>query len=336
MIKKYLLKQKNQYYTIKSEFYKNNEYKPIAELEGKEILTQSDFETYGIDDLNLLTKTMDTEIVNGIDKGNLGNGKYFEVPLNNNFKNLINDNINKTQLKDLIPLLTSNNSNGFTISTNSKYDKDLVYKLFDKNLSTTVRFYRNDSAGGDIFIKFPYPVKIKKVQISDGTIRYKGLGNLKYYTNNSSVQFNYTKNNNNNYIVNSDVNVDYISLNVYSGNQGDPIYIPEIYIYGEYFYKFLIKYNSQLYTFDGTNIALSPSQILDENNFINNGFIDVTSIAEEQWNITFPNKSDLKLLMWTDDMSKTDVSLETEIIPFRPIDILKKNSDICNILFKEV
>ncbi|MCS4466724.1 hypothetical protein JTS99_11480 [Clostridium botulinum] len=40
--------------------------------------------------------------------------------------------------------------------------------------------------------------------------------------------------------------------------------------------------------------------------------------------------------MWTDDMSKTDVSLETEIIPFRPIDKLKKNSHFCNILFNEV
>ncbi|HDK7176483.1 TPA: hypothetical protein PTV31_003094 [Clostridium botulinum] len=331
----FLLEQNNQYYTLKSDFYKNGEYEPITELEGKEILTQNDFAIYGINDLNLLTKPIDTQNFNGINKGNLGSGKYFEIMLNKDIKKIINTDIDTTKLKDLIPLLTSNNSNGFTISTNSEYDKDLVYKLFDKNLSTTVRFYRNYGAGGDIFIKFPYSVKIKKVQISDGTIRYAGLGNLKYYTNNSSVQFNYTNNNNNNYIINSDVNVDYISLNVYSGNQGDPIYIPEIYIYGEYFYKFLIKYNSQLYTFDGTNIALSSSQILDEINFIDNGFDNVTSIAEEQWNITFPNKSDLKLLMWTDDMGKTDVSIEIGVIPFRPIDKLKKNSDICNILFNE-
>ncbi len=98
----------------------------------------------------------------------------------------------------------------------------------------------------------------------------------------------------------------------------------------------LFQYKSQLYTFNGTNIVLSPSQELDENNFINNGFIDATVIGEEQLNIAFPDKSNLKLLMWTDDMNKTDVSLETEIIPFRPIDKLKKNSDICNILFKEV
>lgn len=77
----------------------------------------------------------------------------------------------------------------------------------------------------------------------------------------------------------------------------------------------LFQYKSQLYTFDGTNIVLSPSQELDENNFINNGFIDATSITEEQWNTTFLDKSNVKLLMWTDDTSKTDVNLEIEIIP---------------------
>lgn len=61
MIKKYLLKQKNQYYTLKSEFYKNGNYKPIKELEGKEILTQNNFETYGIEDLSLLTQDIEIE-----------------------------------------------------------------------------------------------------------------------------------------------------------------------------------------------------------------------------------------------------------------------------------
>ena len=91
-----------------------------------------------------------------------------------------------------------------------------------------------------------------------------------------------------------------------------------------------------IYSFNGKEILLSDSQFIDQNNFINNGFTNTTVITEGQWNIAFPDKSNLKLLMWTDDMSKTDVSLETEIIPFRPIDKLKKNSDICNILFKEV
>ncbi|CAM3023282.1 hypothetical protein CLSP100651_14950 [Clostridium sporogenes] len=100
--------------------------------------------------------------------------------------------------------------------------------------------------------------------------------------------------------------------------------------------KYLIYCNNQIYSFNGKEILLSDSQFIDQNNFINNGFTNTTVITEGQWNIAFPDKSNLKLLMWTDDMSKTDVSLETEIIPFRPIDKLKKNSDICNILFKEV
>lgn len=79
--KQYLLKQNNSYYTIKSKFYKNGNYESIIELEGKEILTQTDFETYGIDDLDLLTETINIEAINGIYKDSLGNSKYFEIPL---------------------------------------------------------------------------------------------------------------------------------------------------------------------------------------------------------------------------------------------------------------
>lgn len=87
-LKYYLLEQNNKYYTIKSEFYKNGNYKSITELEGKEILTENDFETYGIDDLNSLTKTIDTQDVKGTDKGSLGNGKLFEIPFSNDFLNI--------------------------------------------------------------------------------------------------------------------------------------------------------------------------------------------------------------------------------------------------------
>ncbi|EJP6472802.1 hypothetical protein NHI66_002112 [Clostridium botulinum] len=85
---KFLLKQNSQYYTIKSEFYKNSEFSPITELEGKEILTEHDFETYGIDDLNLLTKTIDTQVVDGIDEGSLGGGRYFSIDIPNDFINI--------------------------------------------------------------------------------------------------------------------------------------------------------------------------------------------------------------------------------------------------------
>ncbi|APH20829.1 TPA: LamG-like jellyroll fold domain-containing protein [Clostridium botulinum] len=86
--KRYLLKQNNHYYTIKSDFYKNGNYESIPELEGKEILTKTDFETYGIDDLNLLTKNINTQDIKGTDKGNLGSGKLFEMPFNNDFMSI--------------------------------------------------------------------------------------------------------------------------------------------------------------------------------------------------------------------------------------------------------
>ncbi|NFC72970.1 cell adhesion protein [Clostridium botulinum] len=85
---KYLIKQNNNYYTIKSEFHKNGNYESITELEGKEILNQTDFETFGIDDLNLLTETINTQVVNGIDEGNLGNGKLFEIYFSNDFMSI--------------------------------------------------------------------------------------------------------------------------------------------------------------------------------------------------------------------------------------------------------
>ncbi|APH19696.1 hypothetical protein [Clostridium botulinum] len=85
---RYLLEQDNQYYSLKSQFYKGGQFQPITELNEKETLIQSDFETYGIDDLNSLTKTIDTQVINGIDKGNLGSGKLFEIPFNNDFLNI--------------------------------------------------------------------------------------------------------------------------------------------------------------------------------------------------------------------------------------------------------
>ncbi|NFM82570.1 cell adhesion protein, partial [Clostridium botulinum] len=63
-------------------------YESITELEGKEILNQTDFETFGIDDLNLLTETINTQVVNGIDEGNLGNGKLFEIYFSNDFMSI--------------------------------------------------------------------------------------------------------------------------------------------------------------------------------------------------------------------------------------------------------
>ncbi|MBU3155195.1 hypothetical protein [Clostridium estertheticum] len=63
---KYLLKQNYQFYTIKSDQYKNGKFEPLAII----IPTSQDYETYGFDDLNLPTQTMTigTETFRPIDK----------------------------------------------------------------------------------------------------------------------------------------------------------------------------------------------------------------------------------------------------------------------------
>lgn len=101
--------------------------------------------------------------------------------------------------------------------------------------------------------------------------------------------------------------------------------------------KFLIQdKNNALYTYNGMNIVLSLSQTLDDNNFTTNGFDDAAIITEEQWNSEFPHKTGLKLLIWTDDIEKTEINITYELRnSYRPIDVLKKNNNgVCNILFK--
>ncbi|HDK7138318.1 TPA: hypothetical protein PTV74_002186 [Clostridium botulinum] len=303
-LNKFLLKQNNQYYTIKSEFYKNSNYEPIADLQKKEILTQTDFETYGIDDLNLLTKTVDTQNINGTDKGRLGNGKLFEFEMDSNHKKMINQPKFDTEVE----------------VTNSAWLNQAKFPLASGGIYQYFNFELKEDYYSRFDINFTYTATSQYIiYYTDGT------KNTVFGDNNDIYNFK-------NSVLDKTKQCKRISFrsDVSSGS------FLSFKIFKEYKLKFLIQYKSQLYTFDGTNIVLLPSQELDENNFINNGFIDATAIGKGQWNIAFPDKSNLKLLMWTDDMSKTDVSLETEIIPFRPIDKLKKNSDICNILFKEV
>ncbi|EPY2310821.1 LamG domain-containing protein [Clostridium sporogenes] len=296
---KYLIKQNNQYYTIKSEFYKNDNYEPITELEGKEILTQADFETYGIYDLDLLTQTIDTQVVNGIDKGSLGSGKYFEIELNNFIKKINSQPIPKEfevtndmwSNKVSLPWTNGMGNGGFLFNI----VEDVYYKLQTKvlnNAKITVYFF-------------------------DGTT----FSDTTNYNGKVTILNNIKKIN---------------KINISGAHGGGNFTIQQFNLFKTKNIKYLIYCNNQIYSFNGKEILLSDSQFIDQNNFINNGFTNTTVITEGQWNIAFPDKSNLKLLMWTDDMSKTDVSLETEIIPFRPIDKLKKNSDICNILFKEV
>ncbi len=98
--------------------------------------------------------------------------------------------------------------------------------------------------------------------------------------------------------------------------------------------KFLIKENNKYYTIDNTYVVLAPSQILDENNFITNGFDNISAITKDLLLSKFKNLYEIKLLMYTDDLEKNKCEMIYNCEPFRPIDKLKKNSDFCNILFK--
>lgn len=137
--------------------------------------------------------------------------------------------------------------------------------------------------------------------------------------------------------------------------------------------KYLIQdLNNVIYTLDfDNNFIESPSQVVDEDNYLTNGFekildkediiklkslgnlndikllaytdnhkakslnltANVSSKPSNQWLID--NKC--KLLMWTDDIEKTEATMTYELkTPYKPIDILKKNNDgICNILMSK-
>lgn len=325
----FLIKQNDQYYTIKSEYYKNGNYESIAELEGKEILTQTDFKTYGIDDLNLLTETIDAQVVNGVDKGNLGSGKYFEISFNNEFKT-----IKQNEVAEISKDLTKGQK---YYGSREAYSNNIVSNAFDDNYNTIYKPY--DSFSAWVTVEFNEPKEIIKYTVNTGD-NSPNVSTSLYFSDNN---IDFIKVGESEYYGNSPSNFSKIFKSygfhkywrVYRGQGSNWVEFKEIEMMGYNYPKMLLIYNFQLYTFNNTEIILSPSQELDENNFINNGFIDATAIGREQWNIAFPDKSNLKLLVWTDDMSKTDVNIETEIIPFRPIDKLKKNSDICNILFKE-
>lgn len=79
---KHLLKQNNQYYSIKSELYNDSKFQPITEFQVKPALSKADYDNFGIEDLNILTQnmTVGTETFRPIDKftGEIEIYKYTE------------------------------------------------------------------------------------------------------------------------------------------------------------------------------------------------------------------------------------------------------------------
>nr|WP_242568059.1 hypothetical protein [Clostridium botulinum] len=320
---KFLLKQNDQYYTIKSEFYKNGNYEPIIELEGEEILTQADFETYGIDDLNLLTKVIDTQVINGIDRGGLDSGKYFEFGLNNDIKKISNsDKIYSTEIIEDFEednkfnfdgrwqIITDSDSNikNYLFSTppGSYKSSDLTFKCKCKKIKFKYKLTYTSGHGS-----YSFTVDEQKLNI-DCSNDWRTFE--MQFDNDVEHEFKFSLNNNGEY---TRLCIDNISIFTMTNKQ-------------------LIQYNNTIYTFDEDSIKLSPSQELNEDNFKVNGFNDVTAISSEQWNKIFPNKKNVKILMLANDIEKQQCEMIYNCEPFKPIDKLKKNSDICNILFKKV
>ncbi|MBC2580009.1 LamG domain-containing protein [Clostridium sp. DJ247] len=93
--------------------------------------------------------------------------------------------------------------------------------------------------------------------------------------------------------------------------------------------KYLIQdRNSILYKFDGTNIVTIGDNTLSDSNFLNNGISDLTVISQSAWSTVFPDITQVKVLMWTDDTNKTSANMIYNTSPYRPIDKLGNSFDI--------
>lgn len=83
---KYLIKQNNQYYSIKPEFYNNGQFTPLI-LSGGDKPNDDDYNNQGFDDINNLCTKYNTE--NYMSSGEvLENGKLFTFDVSDNFKNV--------------------------------------------------------------------------------------------------------------------------------------------------------------------------------------------------------------------------------------------------------
>ncbi|MBN3423613.1 LamG domain-containing protein [Clostridium botulinum] len=156
-------------------------------------------------------------------------------------------------------------------------------------------------------------------------------------------------------LVTETINASYNLFVGKTGNPSSPYYffngsLDEIEIYNEVIEFTANKYiiqdknnnlytlnkSNNLYTLNKSNLVQAPLQTLDESNFIDNGFTDINLITKNLLLSKFENLEEIKLLVYTDDLEKNKCEMIYNCEFFRPIDKLKKNSDICNILFKKV
>ncbi|MEW9096529.1 MAG: SPRY domain-containing protein [Clostridiaceae bacterium] len=337
-------------------------------IKSNNILSEEAFINDGFADYDVVNnKTIDKIGLQGVDKGVLGNGKYFEVKLEN-------------EMIDVSKIILDNNEYTENLIIGKSYTGTPSYisyplkNAFDGNSST---IYQANGYRANIVIDFEVSEPLEKYNImfgmnssqtnismsySDDSSEWVGVPKASWtgsVTNSTNVAIEF-----------GDVGHHrYWQFNISSSDNWTTI--RELEMMKKINGLALIKYNNEIYTYKESQITKTVNQNIDELNFEENGFSDIVGLTkdtlkknfeniEEVYLIFFTkisNKGNLvvlvsttpkpsnqwlidnkcKLLMWTDDIEKTEATMTYELkTPYKPIDILKKNNDgICNILMSK-
>ncbi|APC83502.1 discoidin domain-containing protein [Clostridium botulinum] len=254
--------------------------------------------------------------------------------------------------ENLIPKMTSDSINGITVSASADYGNSFkAWNAFDRDSNKYWVAGHSISIG---WLKVNFGINNER-EISKYTIKH--FNNAPYINSaprdwtfegsNDNINWNIldVRNNEINWKLNEQREYtfknfnkyQYYRLNISRNNGSQYVSIDEIEMMESInINKYLIKEKNQYYTIDNIEIILSSSQTLDEDNFNNNGFNDIDILTKDLLLSKFKNLEEVKLLVYTDDLEKNKCEMIYNCEPFRPIDVLKKNSDYCKVLFKEV
>lgn len=273
----YLLKQNEQYFSIRPEFYKNNKYNPL-DLFGVVKPNKNDFEEFGFDNIEDCKNIIKDVTIKGKDIGVLDSGRCFELELSPSFKNIITQPI--IEEIDAVDRIVDKSFMKWYSSWGQTINMDLQPDFY-----TCFYLVKHPDGGRDTIV-------------TDGTFSYidgTTSSTLNMYKICNKISFN---------------SGSYTAITGVGLKRTEPIF-------------YLIQYNSQLYTFDGTEILLTTNQTITDENFINNGITDLTTLGKEIWDSKFPLKTGLKILAFT-NINKTDIELSCAITPYKPIDKFNK------------
>ncbi|MBU5483448.1 hypothetical protein KQI86_03845 [Clostridium sp. MSJ-11] len=329
-IPKHLIEQSDNFYSIKPEYYEGGSFKPIT-LSSGDYPIKADFDKSGFDNLNdLLRERKEGSLTSK--STSLDSGKMFSFDFGSDFKSI------KNTPNVVLPDVCYTDS-GYDGMKETNFSHPQIYGTGGGRVST----YPNVETKVKLNNKYSLSKMYITVNSTGLVINY----NCSVFASNDDVDYITLLNNVNvskdgQYInINNNIGYKYykvvVSSSMYDARNGS---VSLIRLFGclSYVTKYLIQDRDNiLYTYDGENIIESPSQTLNEQNYLANGFEDTTLISEDKWSSKFPNKLDLKLLMYTDDIEKTEATMTYELKnPYKPIDILKKNnSGVCNILMSK-